>query len=167
MRIPEQLAEAMNRQVTAELEAAMVYLQLSYILDDLGLAGMRDWMKAQSDEELTHAAAFSQHLLDRGHMPAIGNIGPIKLDCSTALDCFKASLEHEKKVSGMIRDLTTLSYDERDWDSRPLLDQFLAEQIEEEASVGEIVDRLEIAGDNGSAVLFLDSELAARGSGDE
>ncbi|MBN9644121.1 ferritin [Corynebacterium mendelii] len=164
MAIPEKLAIEMNKQVTAELEAALVYLQLSYILDDMGLSGMRDWMRAQSDEEMTHAAAFSQHLLDRGYMPKIREIEAIDLDIDSALGCFEASLAHEKKVSGMIRDLTALSNDERDFDSRPLLDRFLDEQIEEEASVGEIVNRLKIAGDNGSAILLLDQELGSRDS---
>ena len=167
MAIPEKLAIEMNKQVTAELEAALVYLQLSYILDDMGLSGMRDWMRAQSDEEMTHAAAFSQHLLDRGYMPKIREIEAIDLDLKSALECFEASLAHEKKVSGMIRDLTALSNDERDFDSRPLLDRFLDEQIEEEASVGEIVNRLKIAGDNGSAIILLDQELGQRGGGSE
>ncbi len=50
MKLSDTLAEAFNKQVTAELEASLVYLQLSYILDDLGLVGMRDWMKTQSEE---------------------------------------------------------------------------------------------------------------------
>lgn len=59
MKLSDTLAEAFNQQVTAELEASLVYLQLSYILDDLGLVGMRDWMKTQSEEELTHASRSS------------------------------------------------------------------------------------------------------------
>ena len=42
MKLSDTLAEAFNKQVTAELEASLVYLQLSYILDDLGLVGMRE-----------------------------------------------------------------------------------------------------------------------------
>ena len=47
MSINEKLAAALNNQVTAELEAAMVYLQMSYILEDLSLNGMASWMKKQ------------------------------------------------------------------------------------------------------------------------
>ena len=163
MSIPEKLAIEMNKQVTAELEASLVYLQLSYILNDMSLSGMRDWMKKQSEEELTHAQAFADHLMDRGYTPTIGEIEAIKLNVTTPLEAFEASLEHEVKISGMIRDLTALSHDERDFDSRPLLDSFLDEQIEEESSVGEIVDRLRLAGDNGAAVLMIDDQLGSRG----
>lgn len=162
MAINEKLAAAMNNQVTAELEAALVYLQLSYHMDDLGLVGMRDWFRNQHHEELEHAEAFATHLRDRGYVPQIGDITPPKLDVATPVDAFEASLAHEQKVSGLIRDLAALSDSVKDYDSRPLLDRFLDEQIEEEATVGEILDRLKIA-DSGSGILRIDAELGSRG----
>ena len=162
MTINEKLANAFNNQVTAELEASLVYLQLSYFLDDIGLVGMRDWMKNQSKEELEHAHKFSQHLLDRGYVPQVGDIAPPKLDISTAVDAFEAALSHEQKISGLIRELAALQDAVKDYDSRPLINAFLEEQVEEEATVGEILDRLRIAGDSGSGLLNIDSELGSR-----
>ena len=49
-----------------------------------------------------------------------------------------------------------------DVDSRTLLNWFLDEQIEEEASVSEIIDQLELVGDNGSGILRIDSQLSER-----
>ncbi|AKE40826.1 Ferritin-like protein [Corynebacterium kutscheri] len=161
MSINEKLATALNNQVTAELEAAMVYLQLSYILDDLSLVGMSRWMQKQHEEELEHAAAFSQHLLDRDYTPQIGDIAPPKLDVSSAIDAFEASLAHEQKVTGLIRELADISASVKDYDSRPLIDRFLEEQIEEESSVKEILDRLRMA-DTGSGILRIDAELGER-----
>lgn len=162
MAINERLANAINNQVTAEIEASLVYLQLSYFLDDMGLTGMRDWMKAQSEEELEHADKFSQHLLDRGYVPQIGDVAPPKLDIATAVDAFEASLAHEQKISGLIRELAAIQDAEKDYDSRALINWFLEEQVEEEATVGEILDRLRIAGDSGSGLLRIDSELGSR-----
>ena len=162
MTINERLASTMNNQVTAELEASLVYLQLSYVLDDLGLVGMRDWMKSQSEEELEHAHKFSQHLLNRGYVPQIGDIAPPKLDISTAVDAFEAALAHEQKISGLIRELAAIQDAERDYDSRALINWFLEEQVEEEAAVAEILDRLRIAGNSGSGLLHLDAELGSR-----
>lgn len=162
MAINERLASAINNQVTAEVEASLVYLQLSYFLDDMGLTGMRDWMKAQSKEELEHAHKFSQHLLDRGYVPQIGDVAPPKLDITTAVDAFEASLAHEQKISGLIRELAVIQDVEKDYDSRALINWFLEEQIEEEATVGEILNRLRIAGDSGSGILRIDAELGSR-----
>lgn len=161
MKINEQLAAALNNQVTAELEASVIYLQLAYILDDMGLSGMSHWMRAQHAEELEHAHAFSQHLLDRDYRPQIGDINPPKLDVSTPVEAFEASLAHEQKVSGLIRELASISESVKDYDSRPLLDRFLDEQIEEESTVKEILDRLRMA-DTGSGILAIDAQLADR-----
>lgn len=161
MSINEKLAAALNNQITAELEASMVYLQLSYILDDFSLTGMRNWMQAQHKEELDHAAQFSKHLLDRDYRPQIGDIAPPKLDANSAIEAFEASLAHEQKVTAMIRELAEIADSVKDYDSRPLIDRFLEEQIEEEATVKEILDRLRIA-DTGSGILRIDAELAAR-----
>lgn len=161
MSINEKLATALNNQVTAELEASVVYLQLSYILDDLSLTGMSSWMKKQSKEEQDHADAFSRHLLDRDYTPQIGDINPPKFDVSTAIEAFEASLAHEQKVTALIRELAILSDSVKDYESRPLIDKFLQEQIEEEATVKEILDRLRMA-DTGTGLLRLDDELGSR-----
>lgn len=161
MSINEKLTAALNDQITAELEASMVYLQLSYVLDDLSLTGMSSWMKKQHLEELDHAAAFSKHLLNRDYRPQIGDIAPPKLDAATAIEAFEASLAHEQKITSMIRELADLSMSVKDHDSRPLIDSFLQEQIEEEATVKEILDRLRMA-DTGTGLLRMDAELGER-----
>lgn len=161
MSINEKLAAAINNQVTAELEAAMVYLQMSYVLEDLSLNGMSSWMKKQHEEELEHAEKFAQHLLDRGYTPQIGDINPPKVDISTPVDAFEAALAHEQKVTGLIREIAVLSDSLKDFESRPFLDGFLEEQIEEESSVEEILDRLKFAGE-GLGYLFIDEELGKR-----
>ena len=162
MKLSDTLAEAFNKQVTAELEASLVYLQLSYILDDLGLVGMRDWMKTQSEEELTHAQQFADHMLDRD-----ATISSPALKVTNAIEAFEASLAHEQKISGMIRDLAAAAQNESDFDSRPLLDTFLQEQIEEESTVKEILDRLRMVANDGSGLLRMDAELGAREDSDD
>lgn len=161
MRINEKLASAINNQVTAELEAAMVYLQMSYILEDMSLTGMASWMKKQHEEELDHSQQFAQHLLDRGYTPQIGDIAPPKVDVSSAIDAFEAALAHEQKVTAMIREIAVLSDSLQDFESRPFLDGFLQEQIEEESSVEEILDRLKLAGE-GLGTIIMDGELGKR-----
>ncbi|MGP6174403.1 ferritin [Corynebacterium sp. A21] len=162
MTIHEEFQQALNEQITAELEASLVYLQLSYALDDLGLVGMRDWMKNQSEEEQVHAAKFSQHLLNRDVLPQIGNISAPIVKVESALEAFEAALNHEKMISERIRRLAELQITHKDYDSRPLIDTFLAEQVEEEATIDEILDRIKIVGNSGSGILRIDGELGAR-----
>ncbi|MDO4909637.1 MAG: ferritin [Corynebacterium sp.] len=161
MKLTEKLNEAFNKQVTAEFEAAMIYRQLSYVFDDMSLTGMRDWMAAHADEELGHAADFSKHMLDRDALPQIGTIEAPGLKIDTPVQAFEAALAHEQKVSAMIRELSELAAAEGDSFARPFLDRYLDEQIEEEASVSEILDRLRMVEGDGSGILRMDAELGA------
>lgn len=161
MKLTEKLNEAFNKQVTAEFEAAMTYRQLSYIFDEMSLTGMRDWMARQADEELGHAADFAQHMLDRDALPQIGTIEAPNLKIETPLQAFEAALAHEQKVSALISNLSELAAAEGDSFARPFLDSYLNEQIEEEATVSEIIDRLRMVDGDGSGILRIDAELGS------
>ena len=57
--------------------------------------------------------------------------------------------------------------EEKDFASLPLLDWFVTEQIEEEATFSQILDDLALSGGGAQAMLFLDRELGSRGAGAE
>ena len=162
MSINQKLEEALNNQVIAEHQAALVYTQLAYELDRLSLTGMSAWMFAQADEEREHAQRFADHLIDRDARVNLKTIELPEIKIESALEAFELSLTHEKKVSAMIRDLVRVAEEVKDIDSRPLLDSFLSEQVEEEATVGEIIDRLKMVGADGSGLLRLDAQLGDR-----
>lgn len=162
MSMNEQLAKVMNEQVTHEQRAALLYTQLGYEMDRLSFPGMRDWMFAQAEEEREHAQKFAQHLLDRDERVDIATIEMPDVKVSTPLAAFEAALEHEKHVSELIRQITRVADEAGDLDSRSLLNWFLDEQIEEEASIGEIVDHIRLVGNDGAGLLRIDAKLGAR-----
>ena len=75
---------------------------------------------------------------------------------------FKMSLAQEEAVSKAINELYELAQKERDYPSLQFLDWFLREQVEEEDSVTEVIDRLELVGDDPAGLLQIDAEAAAR-----
>lgn len=156
------LEDAFCAQITLEFEASIVYRQLAIEMDLQALPGMAAWLRHQADEEIVHANKFIDHLLDRDNHPLIGDVNASKEQIGSALEAFQAALKHEQKVSESIRDLYRKAEEAGDLDSRPLLNWFLTEQIEEEATVSEIVDRIELTGDDGPGLLRLDEELGKR-----
>lgn len=162
MELNGKLADAFNDQITLELAASTVYRQLAIEMDMLSLPGIAGWFRAQAAEEVEHAEKFITHMSDRGAHPAIGAIGAPALSVATVEAAFEASLAHEKKVSESIRDLYRLAQNEGEIDSIPLLNWFIEEQVEEEATVGEILDRVKMISNDGNGLLRLDSELATR-----
>ncbi len=162
MKLTANLEKAFNQQITLEFEASMVYRQLAIEMDLRDLSGMAAWLRRQADEEIVHANKFIDHLVDRDNHPAISAISAPRVEVNDALSCFKAALEHEQEVSASIRELYKLSDKDGDLDSRPLLNWFLQEQIEEEATVAEIVGRIQLIDNDGPGLLRLDDELGAR-----
>ncbi|MDP3984418.1 MAG: ferritin [Acidimicrobiia bacterium] len=162
MKITDKLVAAYSDQVTMELASSNAYLQMSAWFDRADLPGMASWMRIQSDEERLHALRFIDFVLDRGNQVAIGEAPAPEKEFSTARSVFEAALANEQKVSAAIRDLYHLASSEGDVESFALLEWFLTEQIEEEATVDTILGQLSHAGDDGSALLLLDRELGAR-----
>lgn len=162
MKLAPSLEKAFNAQITLEFEASMVYRQLAIEMEIRDLPGMAAWLRHQADEEIVHANKFINHLSDRDNHPAIGDINAPKVEATTPLQVFEAAYAHEQKVSQAIRDLYLAAEKESDLDSRPLLNWFLEEQVEEEATVSEIVAHLELIKDDGPGLLRLDEELGGR-----
>lgn len=162
MELTKDLEKAFNDQITLEFTASTVYRQLAIEMDVMDLPGMATWLRHQADEEIVHANKFIDHLLDRGNHPAIGAIGAPAVKAETVLQTFEAALTHERRVSEAIRNLYRTTEAAGDLDSRHLLSWFLNEQIEEEATVNEIVGRVKLIGEDGPGLLRLDDELGQR-----
>ncbi|MGE9807313.1 MULTISPECIES: ferritin [unclassified Janibacter] len=162
MKLSSTLEKAFNTQITLEFQASLVYRQLAIELEGMDLPGMAAWLRHQADEEIVHANKFIDHVSDRGNHPVIGAMEAPKGDADSVLEAFTTALEHERKVSESIRELYRAAEGEGDLDSRPLLNWFLQEQIEEESTVSEIVGRVEMINDDGPGLLRLDEELGAR-----
>jgi ferritin len=162
MQLSETLENAFNAQITLEFQASLVYRQLAIELEIMDLTGMAAWLRHQADEEIVHANKFIDHVADRDNHPRIGATSAPSPTVGSVLDAFEAALAHEERVSASIRDLYRLAESEGDLDSRPLLNWFIEEQVEEEATVKEIVGRLKMIDDDGPGLLRLDEGLGAR-----
>lgn len=162
MKLGESLEKAFNDQITLEFQASLVYRQLAIELELMDLPGMATWLRHQADEEIVHANKFIDHLADRDNHPRIGAITAPTVQVGSVLDAFTAAYAHEQRVSESIRGLYRAAEAEGDLDSRPLLNWFLEEQVEEEATVSEIVGRVRMIDEDGPGLLRLDEELGAR-----
>ena len=156
------LTAAYNRQITHEFASSHVYLQMAAYFSSLSLSGFEAWMRAQAEEEREHALKFFDFVLERGNEVVLGQIDSPPAIPASPLEAFEAALEQEKDVTASIAALFELAQSEGDGASFPILQWFMAEQVEEESTVGEIVDQLRLAGDNPAALLMLDREYANR-----
>ena len=94
-----------------------------------------------------------------------GNCLPLKHRLPiTALrwNCSKKVLEHEKYVTSRIHDMYEVALAEKDYAAQSHLKWFIDEQVEEEASASEIVEKLQMVGDNVGGLFIIDGQLGAR-----
>jgi ferritin len=162
MKLPEELANAFNDQITMELASSVAYLQMAAYFEGENLIGMGSWMKAQAEEEKVHAHRFLKFVLDRGNPVKIGAIEGPRSDFESVEQVFETALAQEQRVTKAIHDIYRLASDGGDLASFPFLQTFIEEQNEEEAKVETILERVRLAGGESSAILLLDSELGGR-----
>jgi ferritin len=160
--ITDQLADALNGQVEKELHAAHLYLAMSSWFETQGLAGCASWMRVQYHEEVGHALRIFDFVNEAGGRAVVPAVAAPQAEWSTPLNAFESAYEHERRVTGMINDLAG---QEKDHAAGVMLQWFVSEQVEEEASVSLIVNRLKLIGDDRAALLVLDEQLGSRHNG--
>ena len=71
-------------------------------------------------------------------------------------------MRHEQKITGLINKLVEVAMLEKDFATNNFLQWFVTEQVEEESNVEELIQKLEMIGDNKSGLYMLDNELGTR-----
>jgi ferritin len=163
--INKKINEAFNEQINEEIFSSYLYLSMATYFDNMGMTGFSHWFRLQAQEEMFHAMKFYHHIVERGGRVILKAIQEPEINWESTLNAFEAALKHEEHISACINDLMDLSMNEKDYASRSLLQWFVDEQVEEEASVTEIIDKLNLAGKQGHMVYMIDRELSARQSG--
>lgn len=160
--ISNRMEEAINQQINAEIYSAYLYAAMASYFDSKSLSGFSNWMKVQVQEELSHAVKFYNYLNDRSGCVVLTPVEGPPSQWESPLAVFQHVYQHEQEVSGLIAKLMMLANEENDYMSKELLQWFVAEQVEEEASADKIVQELTLVGDNGHGLLMLDREAASR-----
>lgn len=162
MSLNPELAKLLNAQINHEMSASYSYLAMAAWFEQTPYSGFANWMYMQSGEETVHALKFYQFIVDRDAKVELEPLAKPRSEFASPLDVFTASLKQEQTVTQQINDLYDVAERVRDHSSKNLLLWFLNEQIEEEKSVRDIVDRLTLAGDDPASLLVLDREAGAR-----
>lgn len=153
---------ALNEQINLELSSAYTYLAMAAYCESINLPGTAHWLQVQAKEELEHAMKIYEHVNDRGGRVVLKAIPEPVQDYASPVAVFEAVLAHEQKVTESIHKLYALAVAEQDYASLPLLHWFIEEQVEEEKSADEVLQKFRMAGESKSALLFLDSKLGKR-----
>jgi ferritin len=159
--ISEQMSTRISAQINREFYSAYFYLALSAQAETADLKGTAAWFMAKHAEEMTHALKMYHYLIDQDAPVQLSGISNPPADSNGVMAMFESTLAHEREVTAAINDLVDHALSEKDHATNIFLQWFVTEQIEEEATVKDILGRLRLFGDQGQALLLIDNELAA------
>jgi ferritin len=162
MRISVNIENLLNEQISLELYSMNLYLSMASYFNDQELTGFANFFRVQSAEENQHAQKQFDYLHNVSGRLKLHPIDSPPHDFQSPLHIFEQTLAHEKQVSGSINRLVEAALGEKDYATHNFLQWFVTEQVEEEATMQNILSKLKRIGDNASALYLLDEELQRR-----
>jgi len=161
--LSQKMQDALNAQIQAEAYSAWLYLGMAAHAEQLNLKGMAHWLRVQHQEELGHAYKLFDFVHERGGKVALRTLEAPPADYGTPLQLFEQVYKHEQHVTSLIHKLYETAATEKDLATQVFLQWFVTEQVEEEASALEIVEKLKMIPEKSGAIFQLDKELGKRG----
>jgi len=156
------MEKALNAQVNAEMYSAYLYLSMSAYFQSKSLGGFASWMRVQAQEEMVHAMKLYDFINERGGRVILAPIEAPPTEWNSPLATFEAVYEHEQKVTGLINELVELALEKHDHATNIFLQWFVSEQVEEEDSANDVVEKIKLMGDARGGLFMLDRELGQR-----
>ncbi len=161
--IKKKVADALNEQINKELYSSYLYLAMAAYCHGEGLSGIAHWLEVQAEEERGHAMKIYRYLVSQNARVQLAAISAPPADFGTPRRVFEEVLVHEQTVTASIHHLMELAVKESDYATQGFLGWFVSEQIEEEATAQEIVQRFKLVGSDSRGLYWLDRELGQRG----
>lgn len=163
--LSKKVEDILNVQVDKEGYSSHLYLSMAVWAETKGLGGIADWLYAQAEEERIHMLKLVRYINERDGKAAIVAVGEPPTEFGTVGEMFDKVLEHEQFISGSINEIVQVCIDENDHTTNNWIQWFVTEQIEEEASVKGLIDKLKLVGEH-NMYMFDRDILGMRGGGE-
>ncbi|MDG1528618.1 MAG: ferritin [Polaribacter sp.] len=157
--LTSKIEAALNKQVTVEAESSQIYLAMASWAENLGFEGVSQFMYAHSDEEREHMLKLIKFINERGGHAKISQLSAPPSEFGSFKDMFQLLFDHEVLVSQSINDLVDISLQEKDYATHNFLQWYVSEQIEEEGLARNILDKINLIGDDKSGFYLFDNDI--------
>jgi bacterioferritin B len=156
--------ERLNEQIAHEFAAHQQYVAIAVHYDAETLPRLASFFYAQALEERNHALMMVQFLVDQDVDATVPGVEAPKSRFDDVVSPVALALEQEKRVTEQINGLAALAREHSDYTSEQFMQWFIKEQIEEVATMSDLLRVVERAADN---PLLAEEYLARESLGDE
>jgi len=150
----------LNKQINAEEHASRLYFAMGVWCDRNGYSGSAKYLFAHAEEERMHMVKLVRYINERGGNAVTDSLPKPKNNWDNIQAVFKEVLSHEVMVTGMINSLYEVCLQEKDYLTSNFLQWYIQEQVEEESTSREILDKLNLAGSTQGGLFHFDKEMA-------
>ncbi|MDR1334016.1 MAG: ferritin [Holosporaceae bacterium] len=154
--------EALNKQITEEFASGYLYIAMSSVFKDMGLDGCASWIMQQSQERCRDAMKIYDHMQQRSAKIKLLPIPAPKQEWRAPLHIFEEVMRNTQKNTQCISGIYELSMAEKDYQTQSFIMWFISKQVEEEAQISSILDRLRKMQSTELGVLIFDAELGKK-----
>ncbi len=157
--LSKKIESALNNQIEVEAYSSQVYLAMASWADTQGLNGVSKFLYKHSDEERMHMLKLIGFVNERGGQAVIPALKKPKKTYGSVRKVFQEILDHERKVSREINEIVDLTLSEKDYITHNFMQWYVAEQIEEEGLAQNMIDKLNLIGEDSSGLYLFDRDL--------
>jgi ferritin len=158
--LAQEMVEKLNEQINLEFYSSNLYLQMSAWCEDRGFEGAAEFLRKHAIEEMEHMNRLFTYVSETGALPILGAIEAPPHKFESLGDIFRNTYEHECLITKRINALTHVAFTTHDYSTFNFLQWYVAEQHEEEKLFKGILDKLELVGEDGKSLFWIDKDLA-------
>jgi len=163
--LSKKMIQQLNSHINVEFYSSNLYLQMSAWCEVKGLDGCAAFLRAHAQEELAHMHRLFKYVHETGALPLLGDIKAPPSEFASVGDVFRQVFEHEQHITSRINELVSSAIGESDHSTVNFLQWYVSEQHEEEHTIQQILDKIEIIGEDGSGVFFIDRAIGGMAGG--
>ncbi|GAB4288817.1 MAG: non-heme ferritin [Marinilabiliales bacterium] len=145
--LKKKIEEILNNQIEKEGYSSNLYLAMASWAETQGYEGIANWLYAQAEEEKMHMLKIVAYVNERGGHAIIPAFKKPPMEYKDVKNLFEEVLKHERYITDSINEIVGVCFEEKDYTTHNWIQWFVTEQIEEEASVQNILDKLAMVGE--------------------
>ena len=151
--------DLLNGQIQMEAKASATYLAMASWCEQNGFFTSAKFFFKQAEEEREHMMKIFHFLVDTGGNPISPEVTGINHEFESIKDIFESALNHEIKVTESIKNIVKSARKSVDITTERFLDWFILEQVEEENTIRDILDMVELTGMEGVGKQMIDDKV--------
>ena len=157
--LSKKIESSLNQQIQLEAESSQFYLAMASWAETQGLNGVASFLYSHSDEERMHMLKLVKYVNERGGQGVIAALKAPPKTFKSVKAVFEQILEHEIYVSNEINGLVEECLKIKDYTTHNFLQWYVSEQIEEEDLARNILDKLNLIGNEKGGLYLFDRDL--------